>query len=110
MKSFDLESLAVREGGEYVLGLKDLHTDACYLIYGILQPGEHDRLIQPGEGHEEILCAIDGPLTMHTDSGEVPLERNHAAHIKEDESFSLSNPSDQPVAYVLAGGHPRPHH
>ncbi len=110
MKSFDLEELAREEGGEYVLGLKDLHTHACYMIYGVLQPGEKERLVRPGEGHEEILCAIDGPLVMHTDSGEIRLERNHAVHITEDQSFHISNPSDRPIAYVMAGGHASHHH
>lgn len=110
MKSYNLEELAAAEGGEYVLGLKDLHTHACYMIYGILQPGEGERLVRPGEGHEEILCAIDGPLVLHTDARQIRLEPNHAVHIKEDQSFHISNPSEQPVAYVMAGGHSRPHH
>ncbi len=110
MKAFDLEKLATAEGGEYVLGLKDLHTHACYMIYGVLQPGEGRRLVRPGEGHEEILCAVEGPIVLHIDSGDMLLERGHAVHIKEDQSFHISNPSDRVVAYVMAGGHSRPHH
>lgn len=110
MKTFDLAQLASRQGGEYVLGMKDLHTHACYLIYGLLQPGEGDRLVKPGEGHEEILCAINGPVLMHTSSGEVVLAQGHAVHIKEVESFFISNPTENPVVYVMAGGHSGSHH
>ncbi len=110
MRSFNLEKLAAEFGGEYVLGMKDLQTHACYMIYGILQPGERDRLVRPGEGHEEILCAVDGALTIHADSGEMTLERCHAVHITEDRSFHISNPSDLPVLYIMAGGHVRSHH
>ncbi len=110
MKSFNLEKAAAAGGGEYVLGMKDLHTHACYMIYGSLQPNQGDRLVRPGEGHEEILCAVGGPLLLHTDSGDVRLEKGHAVHVKEEESFHISNPSNRPVVYILAGGHARPHH
>lgn len=110
MKSYDLRTLAAQEGGEYVLGMKDLHTHACYMIYGILKPGEKNRLVKPGSGHEEILCVVIGELVMHTPGGDTRLEAGHAIHIKEDESFNISNPSDETVVYVMAGGHSRPHH
>ncbi len=104
MKSFDLDALALLMGGEYVLGAKDLHSKSCYLIYGLLNAGEGDRLVKPGEGYEEILCAVDGPLTVHSPSATVTLEKGHAVHIKEDESFYISNTSDSPVRYIMAGG------
>lgn len=110
MKTFDLAKLVSSQGGEYVLGMKDLHTHACYMIYGLLKPGESQRLVKPGDGHEEILCAMDGPVLMDTTSGQVVLEQGHAVHIKEQESFFISNPSDKPVVYIMAGGHSRSHH
>jgi hypothetical protein len=56
------------------------------------------------------LCAMDGPVLMNTTSGQVVLEQGHAVHIKEQESFFISNPSDKPVVYIMAGGHSRSHH
>ncbi len=110
MQSFDLERMAEKEDGEYVLGMRDLKTHACYMIYGILEPGECDRRVRPGEGHEEILCAVDGPLTLHTQSGDVRLEKGHAVHIKEVDSFTMSNESETRSVYIMAGGHVRAHH
>lgn len=104
MKAFDLQKLAQREGGEYVLGAKDLHTQSCYLIYGLLAPGDSDRLIRPGAGHEEILCAVTGSLLMRTRHGDILLERGHAVHVKEDESFLISNLGDAAIVYVISGG------
>jgi len=104
VKLFHLEHLASTQGGEYVLGSKDLHSNACYLIYGVLQAGEGDRLVKAGTGYEEILCAVGGPLVMHTKHGKIMLPRGHAVHVKQDDSFLISNPSDQPVVYVMAGG------
>ena len=104
MKLFDLELLASTQGGEYVLGAKDLHSHACYLTYGVLKGGEGDRLVKAGPAYEEILCAVGGPLVMHTARGKVTLPRGHAVHVKEDDSFLISNPSNEPVSYVTAGG------
>ena len=104
MKSFDLERLASSQGGEYVLGYKDLHSRACYLIYGLLGPGEGGRLVRPGRGYEEILCAVGGPLLLHTDRGEMTLDKGHAVHLTESDSLFLSNPDNSPTVYVLAGG------
>ncbi len=103
MVPFDLAGLARSEGGEYVLGMKDLQTRACYMIYGVLQSGEKDRLVRPGEGHEEILCAVDGPVTIHSERGNIELEQGHAVHVKENESFHISNPSERAVVYIMAG-------
>jgi hypothetical protein len=104
VKLFDLRALASSAGGEYVLGAKDLHIQTCYLIYGHLEGGEGHRLIKPGEAHDEILCAVSGPIMMHTTRGQITLPAGHAVHVKEDESFFISNPSDGPVVYVIAGG------
>jgi len=108
VKLYDLRTLAAIAGGEYVLGAKDLHIQTCYLIYGHLEGGEGQRLIKPGESHDEIMCAVDGPLVMHTRRGEVPLPAGHAVHIKENESFFISNPLDTPVVYIIAGGRREP--
>jgi len=90
--------------------MKDLHTHACYMIYGIMQPAEAQRLVKPGDGHEEILCAVDGDLEIHSEKGEFALNRGQAVHVKEEASFFLVNPSaDKPVVYIMAGGHCRPH-
>ena len=53
-KTFPVQKWAIEAGGEHVLGLKDLGTHACYLIYGELAPGEAGRKVCPGAGHEEI--------------------------------------------------------
>ena len=104
MKSFDLAGLASSQGGEYVLGKKDLHSDACYLVYGSIESDGSTRTVKPGTGYEEILCAMDGQLVMQTERGNIVLERGHAVHVGEGETFTIVNPSGQPVVYVLAGG------
>lgn len=101
---FNIASFAASQGGEYVLGTKDLHSKACYMLYGILKPREADRLIKPGHGREEILCVVEGTVTMHTSKGDVALNQGCAVHIKGDDSFLISNPSETSVIYIIAGG------
>ncbi|MDA8408634.1 MAG: hypothetical protein M0T73_17465 [Deltaproteobacteria bacterium] len=110
MKLYNINKFAKEQGGEYVLGMKDLHTHACYLIYGTLEPREDSRLVKPGDGHEEILLAVDGRLIIESEKGKTVLEPGHATHVKEEEAFFISNPSEKTVIYVLAGGHSQPHH
>lgn len=104
MRSFNMDELAEEFGGEYVLGKKDLHSEACYLVYGRLDPGEKERLIKPCEDHEEILCAVEAPLVIRAAGGETILNRGDAVHVTDKEPFHISNPADRPVIYVLAGG------
>jgi hypothetical protein len=104
VKSFDLAKMAAAQGGEYVLAAKDLNTEACYLVYGLLKPGEGDRLIQPGKGYEEILCAITGALVMKLARNDGILEQGHAVHVNSSDSFYISNRNNNSVLYVIAGG------
>jgi len=106
LKKYAIKHLAGKEeGGEYVLGLKDLHTHACYLIYGELAPGEEGRKICPGEGHEEILMAVKGELEVSGGGFDGTLAEGEAAHFRGAEECILKNPGTGPAAYVLAGGH-----
>ena len=59
MKIFDVRT-RVDDSGEYILGLEDTGSHACYLIYGTMKPGEKGRLLKPGGGHEELILAARG--------------------------------------------------
>jgi hypothetical protein len=69
-----------------------------------MEAREENRLVKPGQGYEEILCAMDGPLLMRSCHGDAQLPEGHAVHVKENESFFLSNPSNRSVTYIIAGG------
>jgi len=105
MKAHPLRELSREAGGEYVLGLNDLDTHACYMIYGELKPGEESREVRPGQGHEEILLAISGDLQISGSRFNGLLKEGEAMHFREDDSCFLGNPSDEKAVYVLAGGH-----
>jgi hypothetical protein len=104
MKIFEVSRKAQEEGGEFVLGVKDTGTHACYMIYGVLKTGEKGRLIKPGAGHEELVLAMRGDLGV---SGKLSgtLREGTSFHIAGDDECFLENLSSAEAVYVVAGGH-----
>ncbi|MDQ1331029.1 MAG: hypothetical protein QG578_1294 [Thermodesulfobacteriota bacterium] len=105
MKKIDVRNRTISSaGGEYMLGLEDTGSHACYMIHGILKPGEKGRLIKPGKGHEEIIMAVKGDLAITGDiSGR--LEQGSAFHIIGETSAFLENTGSVEAVYIIAGGH-----
>ena len=105
MKKFELRNRAsLSENGEYVFGAADTGSHACYMIYGILKPGEKERLLRPGKGHEEMVLAMKGDLEV---SGQVSgrLEEGRVFHMAGDVSSFFENPGETEAVYIIAGGH-----
>ena len=94
----------VHDSGEYILGSREIGSHACYLIYGILKPGEQGRELKPGRGHEEIVLALTGDMTL-TGHYTGVLKKGQALHMQAEETFHAANTGASPVIYVIAGGH-----
>jgi glyoxylate utilization-related uncharacterized protein len=109
MKIFDIIDLALKNGGEYVLGAADLHTHACYLIYGVLRLREKGRVISPGKGHEEIICLIQGEVLLHGDDKPVSLRPGQSFYLKGEEKYLMDNEGKSDAVYVISGGHSEAH-
>lgn len=109
MKIYDVANFALQNQGEYVLGSKELHTHACYLVYGILKRGEKERLIKPGHCHEEILCLIKGEAVLRNEKNTLSLNQGQAIHIKGEETLLMDNAGNDDVIYLIAGGHAERH-
>ncbi|MCF8111311.1 MAG: hypothetical protein K9J85_07450 [Desulfobacteraceae bacterium] len=92
------------EDGEFVFGAEHTGSHACYMIYGVLQPGEKNRLVKPGRGHEEMVLAADGDLEV-TGAAQGRLKQGEAFYIAEEQTAYLENPADKEAVYVIAGGH-----
>lgn len=109
MKVYEVAGM-VKEAGEYILGFQVTGSHACYLIYGVLKPGERGREFKPGVGHEEMVLALDGDLAL---SGQFTgiLKKGQTVHLRGEETCTAGNLSDKEVRYVIAGGHSeQPHH
>lgn len=101
----DLREKAMEsEDGEFVFGAEHTGSHACYMIYGILKPGEKGRAIKPGRGHEEMVLAATADLRV---SGAVSgqLRQGAAFHITGEQTAYLENPGEREAVYVIAGGH-----
>lgn len=105
MKIFDVKNKAFNAGfGEHIVGYKETGSHACYLIYGIIKPGEKDRRVKPGKGHEEILLAMQGDLNI-TGYYTGILREGNAFHIVGDNECILENKGIKDAVYIICGGH-----
>jgi hypothetical protein len=105
VKVFELKNKAMNsESREYILGFQDTGSRACYMIYGFLKPNEKERVVKPGEGHEEIVLAIKGNLEV-TGYCSTTLKEGFAFHIKGEHECFLENKGNFNAVYVIAGGH-----
>jgi uncharacterized cupin superfamily protein len=103
---YDLEGRVRREGGETVLGLKELGTHACYMLFGVLDPGGEPRVLKPGQGHEEIILAISGAINLQGPDGEdVVLQAGQAIYLKGEETWLATCMGPAEARYAAAGGH-----
>lgn len=105
LKTFELKAkAAAAEGGEHIFGSADTGSHACYMIYGMLKPGETGRRVRPGAGHEEMVLAVVGSLEVSGDyTGMLP--EGSAFHLIGEETCYLANTGEKDAVYVLAGGH-----
>lgn len=94
----------VQDSGEYILGVRETGSHACYLVYGVLKPGEKGRELKPGHGHEEIVLALIGDLRL-TGHPTGMLKQGQALHLTGEESVIVENPGNSQAYYVIAGGH-----
>ena len=102
MKKVEVRKRALAsDSGEYVMGLDDTGSHACYLIYGILRPGEKGRRVKPGKGHEEIVLAMKGDLSLSGEAGGI-LEQGSAFHLAGEAVVYLENESDQEAVYIIS--------
>jgi hypothetical protein len=109
MEIYNVRDLAEKEHGEYILGSAVLKTHACYLVYGVLKQKEKERIVNPGNGHEEIFCLVSGEVLLRGDSAPFTLKPGQAFHIRGKDSLSMENSGTGDAVYLIAGGHSERH-
>lgn len=92
--------------GEYIIGVENTGSHACYMIYGILKSKDKPRLIKPGKGHEEIILILKGRVKIN----DKILETGDSFHIVEEEFCFIENIGDSEVIYIISGGHSEKEH
>jgi len=110
VKIFELKNEALKsKNGENILGFKETGSHACYMVYGVLKSGEKGRVIKPGEGHEEIVLAMKGDISV-TGRYAGTLKEGFALHITGDHECFLENKGISEAIYIIAGGHSEGRH
>jgi glyoxylate utilization-related uncharacterized protein len=105
MKIYKLPLLSQNDvSNEYCLGCDDLDTNAVYIIYGRLSPGEPNREVKPVEGFEAILYLLKGEIKITRGGDDFTISDGEAFHIKKSESVVLENLNDKESIYIMAGG------
>jgi hypothetical protein len=110
MNTFDLKNHALTsESGESIFGLEHTGSHVCYMIYGVVKPGQEKRVIKPGKGHEEMVLAIKGNFEI---SGRISgqLKEGCAFHVGGEDTVYLQNTETADACYVIAGGHSQDGH
>lgn len=103
MKIYKMPQLAeMSPEGDYCLGVKDLASDAVYLYYGRLRPGEKGRTLKAAEGYEEIVYIIKGGLTVRHGRTIFQACAGEAFHCIDE--VLIDNPNDDETIYIAAGG------
>ncbi len=106
MKIYKLPQLAEMSTEEqYCLGVKDLESDAVYLCYGRLRPGENGRTLKTAEGYEEIVYVIKGGLMVK--SGRTNFQAGAGEAFHYTGTVFIDNPNDDETVYIAAGGRTR---
>ena len=108
MKTFDIAG-KVKSSGEYVLGSGDTGSHACYMIYGVLKPGEQGRELKPGDGHEELVLVLQGDLQV-TGHYCGTIKEGQAVHLRGEETLRAGNDGTTKAVYAIAGGHSNDDH
>ncbi len=103
MKVFDVSN-RINGSGEAILGSQDTGSHACYLVYGVMEPGERGRVLNPGKGHEELVLALQGDL-MLAGAYTGTLKQGQALHLRGEESVTAENRGTAAAVYAISGGH-----
>ncbi len=103
MKIYKLPQLADMDpGGEYCLSGEDISSDAVYLYYGRLRPGEKSKRLEAQEGQEEIIYIIKGSLRARHGKTVFHVSAGEAFHSAIE--VLIDNPNKDEAIYLAAGG------
>ncbi|HLC18013.1 MAG TPA: hypothetical protein VJM57_03255 [Thermodesulfobacteriota bacterium] len=103
MKIYKLPQLADSSSSrEFVLDEEAINTDAVYLLYGRLSPGESDREITPPDGYEEIIHVVKGTLNVRHGNSSFSVSAGEAFHPVGP--VFVDNPAREEAVFTVAGG------
>lgn len=105
MKIFKLPKLAdSASDGSFRLGTEELGSDAIYMLYTRLRPGEGPKKFTPPAGAEEIIFVMNGNLRVKCSKMDFLVGPGEAFHSKGAASFQMENIGADDAVFISAGG------
>jgi uncharacterized cupin superfamily protein len=105
MKIFKLPKLAESAAdGSFCLGSNELGSNAVYMLYSRLRPGDAPKKISPAEGTEEIIFVIKGNIRVKCAKMDFLVGPGEAFHSKECAAFHMENIGSDDAVFISAGG------
>jgi len=105
MKIFKLPKLAdSASDGSFRLGKEELGSDAVYMLYTRLRPGEGPKKIVPAGGAEEIIFVMKGNLRVKSSKADFLVGPGEAFHSKGAASLLMENIGADDAVFISAGG------
>lgn len=105
MKIFKLPKLAESAvDGSYCLGSHELDSNAVYMLYSRLRPGDAPRKVAHADGSEEIIFVMKGNIRVRCGKMDFVVGPGEAFHSKECSTFQLENIGSDDAVFIAAGG------
>lgn len=105
MKIFKLPKLAESaQDGSFCLGQREIDTDAVYMLYSRMRPGDPPKKVVPANGAEEIILVLKGNIRARCGKMDFVVGPGEAFHSKGSESFQLENIGSDEAVFIAAGG------
>jgi mannose-6-phosphate isomerase-like protein (cupin superfamily) len=105
MKIFKLPKLAESAvDGSFCLGSHELDSNAVYMLYSRLRPGDAPRKVAHADGSEEIIFVLKGNIRVRCGKMDFVVGPGEAFHSKECASFQLENIGSDDAVFIAAGG------
>lgn len=105
MKIFKLPKLAdSASDGSFCLGTEELGSDAVYMLYTRLRPGEGPKKFVTAYGAEEIIFVMKGNLRVKSSKTDFLVGPGEAFHSKGAASLQMENVGSDDAVFISAGG------
>lgn len=105
MKIFKLPKLAESAAdGSFCLGSHELDSNAVYMLYSRLRPGDAPRKVTHADGSEEIIFVVKGNIRVKCGKMDFLVGPGEAFHSKECAPFQLENIGSDDAVFIAAGG------
>jgi len=105
-----LEKCLASKKAEFYYGAKiNKKIKDVYFGIGLLEPGEENRKVGPGRGHEEIFYLQEGKIEVKIENDMFIINEGELFFIPDKSKAIIKNLVDKKSKFMIAGGHVKHH-